>query len=112
MNSVEPKMETAKPLTLEQFRALVEGGGVSNSGQAVTLQALGADWIIIVDQRKGGQAVLYGTNTKRPRTFADPRNALLLLRDMGIYQAQIDARPWTPEQRGIKTTPSGDRTKK
>lgn len=105
-------MEIAKPLTLEQFRALVEGGGVMPGAHSVTLQSLGADWIIVVQQRKGGQAVLYRTNAKEPRTFADPRNALLLLREMGIREAGIDAKDWTPDQRGMKTTPTGERAKK
>ncbi|WP_151639488.1 hypothetical protein [Noviherbaspirillum aerium] len=105
-------MGPAKPLNLEQFRALVGGGGVQPGGQSVILRALGADWMIVALQRSGGEVVLYGTNTKQPRTFADPRNALLLLREMGIREAHIDARDWTPEQRGLKTTPAGGRAKK
>lgn len=84
-------------LTLEQLRALVEGGGVLG----VVLTATGQDWSVVVEQRKGGEAVLVTTNGRQVRTFADPRRALLLLREMGVQRGRFEATAWAPEQRQV-----------
>lgn len=98
MNEITTLGYEMKTLTLEQLRALQEGGGVTS----VTLTANGGhDFSVQIEMRKGGDAVLVATNTKQPRTFADPRRALALLRDLGIREARIDARNWAPEQRAI-----------
>lgn len=83
-------------LNLEQFRTLVESGGVLS----VTLQGVGKDFGVKIETRRG-DAVLIGTNTKKQRTFADPRKALLMLRELGVRTAKIDAESWNPEQSGI-----------
>lgn len=80
-------------LTLEQFRATVEAGGV----MSVVLKAQGAAFAIQAKTRRG-DAVLVDTRRKQPRLFGDPRKALALLRDMGIRKASVDAEAWRPEQ--------------
>lgn len=80
-------------MTLEQFRATVEAGGVVS----VVLKAQGAAFAIQAETRRG-DAVLVDTRRKQPRLFGDPRKALALLRDMGIRKASVDAEAWRPEQ--------------
>ncbi len=80
-------------LTLEQFRATVEAGGV----MAVTLKAQGAAFTVQAETRRG-DAVLVDSRRKQPRMFGDPRKALSLLREMGIRKASVDAEAWRPDQ--------------
>ncbi|MHB1591198.1 MAG: hypothetical protein ACYCTW_06665 [Sulfuricella sp.] len=80
-------------LTLEQFRATVEAGGV----MSVVLKAQGAAFAIQAETRRG-DAVLVDTRRKQPRMFGDPRKALALLREMGIRKATVDAEAWRPDQ--------------
>ena len=87
-------------LTLEQFRATVEAGGV----MTVTLKATGAAFAMQAETRRG-DAVLVDSRRKQPRMFADPRKALMLLRDMGIRNARLDTVAWQPEQAGILRKP-------
>lgn len=84
-------------LTLEQFRATVESGGV----MAVTLKAQGAAFAVQAETRRGGDAVLVDSRRKQPRLFVDPRKAMLLLRDMGIRNAKLDTESWRPEQASL-----------
>jgi hypothetical protein len=88
-------------LTLEQFRATVESGGV----MAVTLKAQGAVFAVQAETRSGGDAVLVDTRRKQPRMFADPRKAMMLLRDLGIRDAKLDTQSWRPEQADILRKP-------
>lgn len=83
-------------LNLEQFRSLVESGGVLS----VTLEGVGKDFCVKIETRRG-EAVLIATNTKKPRTYADPRTALLMLRELGVRVAKIDAQSWNPQQAGL-----------
>ncbi|MEQ1667542.1 MAG: hypothetical protein ABL868_03720, partial [Sulfuriferula sp.] len=62
-------------LTLEQFRATVEAGGV----MAVTLKAHGAAFAVQAETRRG-EAVLVDSRRKQPRMFIDPRKAMMILR--------------------------------
>jgi hypothetical protein len=80
-------------LTLEQFRATVESGGVI----AVVLKAQGAAFAIQAETRRG-DAVLVDTRKKLPRLFGDLRKALALLREMGIRTAAVDAEAWQPDE--------------
>jgi len=88
-------------LTLEQFRATVAAGGV----MAVTLKAQGAVFAVQAETRRGGDAVLVDTRRKQPRMFADPRKAMMLLRDMGIRDAKLDTQSWRPEQADMLRKP-------
>ncbi len=83
-------------LTLEQFRATVEAGGVL----AVTLKAQGAAFAVQAETRRG-DAILVDSRRKQPRMFVDPRKAMLLLRDLGIRNAKLDAGDWRPEQASL-----------
>ena len=83
-------------LTLEQFRATVESGGVTS----VALKAVGAAFTIEAETRRG-DAVLVDTRRKQPRLFGDPRKALVLLREVGIRRATVDAEAWQPEQAAL-----------
>lgn len=87
-------------LTLEQFRATVEAGGVI----AVTLRAQGAAFAVQAETRRG-DAVLVDSRRKQPRMFMDPRKAMLLLRDMGILNAKLDADAWRPDQADVMRKP-------
>lgn len=80
-------------LTLEQFRATVEAGGVLT----VTLKAEGGAFALQAETRRG-DAVLVDSRRKQPRMFVDPRKAMLLLRNLGIRSAKLDAGAWLPEQ--------------
>lgn len=86
-------MVDMQQLTLEQFRATVEAGGVI----AVTLKAQGAAFAVQAETRRG-DAILVDSRRKQPRMFMDPRKAMLLLRDMGILNAKLDADAWRPDQ--------------
>lgn len=83
-----------KPLTLDQLRTTQHAGGV----KSVTLKASGKEFGIEIKLKAGGDAVLVVKNTGKTRSFADPRRALMLLREMGIREASIDASQWTPDQ--------------
>lgn len=80
-------------LTLEQFRATVDAGGVLS----VTLRAQGAAFSVQAETRRG-EAVLVDTRRKTPRLFIDPRKALTVLRELGIRRAGLDAEQWRPEE--------------
>lgn len=84
-------------LTLDQLRVMVEGGAVLG----VTLEAIGADFALKAETRKG-EAVLVLTNQPtKARTFADPRKALVLLRELGVRRVTIDTSRWQPEQKKL-----------
>ena len=80
-------------LTIEQFRATVAAGGVTS----VVLRAQGAAFAIEAATRRG-EAVLVDTRKKLPRLFGDPRKALVLLREMGIKTAAVNAEAWQPDR--------------
>ena len=70
-------------MTLEQFRATVESGGILS----VVLKAQGAAFAIQAEPPRG-DAVLVDPRRKLPRLFGDPRKALALLSEMGINIAR------------------------
>jgi len=47
--------------------------------------------------------------SNNPRRIPDPRKALALLRELGIREARIDARDWSPEQLGLEKVSRPDR---
>ena len=83
--------------TLEQLRAAIASGAVLS----ITLEGVGDSFAIRITMRRGA-AVLIATNTRRPRSFADPRRALTLLKELGIVEAKIDRRAWSADQGQIK----------
>jgi len=92
-------------LTLEQFRATVESGGIVS----VVLKAHGAGFEIQAETRRGN-ATLVDTRKKMPRLFGDPRKALTLLREMGIWKAAVDTEAWQPEQADLLRTSRPDKS--
>jgi hypothetical protein len=82
-----------QPLTLGQFRAATTAGGVTS----VTLKADGGAFIITIATRNGGDGLLVTTRARQPRRFTDLGKAMLLLRDLGIVTALVDATAWEPE---------------
>jgi hypothetical protein len=84
-------------LTLEQLRATCHAGGVTS----VTLKAEGSAFYVSIETRNGNDGVLVKTRSKEPRPFADPRKALVILRDMGISITKLDATHWNSQQEGI-----------
>ncbi|HRH15812.1 MAG TPA: hypothetical protein PK225_15875 [Azonexus sp.] len=94
-------------MTLEQFRATVESGGILS----VVLKAQGAAFAIQAETQRG-DAVLVDTRRKLPRLFGDPRKALALLREMGIRKAAVDTEAWRPEQADSLHPPRPDKSVK
>jgi hypothetical protein len=83
-------------LTLEQLRAAQDAGGVLS----VTLRGEGAAFEIQIETRGGLAKLVKARNVRtdpEARRFADPRKALLLLRELGIREARIDGQQWRPE---------------
>ena len=94
-------------MTLEQFRATVESGGILS----VVLKAQGAAFAIQAETQRG-DAVLVDTRRKLPRLFGDPLKALALLREMGIRKAAVDTEAWRPEQADSLRPPRPDKSVK
>ncbi|MDY0329793.1 MAG: hypothetical protein RBR52_04775 [Thiomonas sp.] len=84
-------------MTLEQLRATASAGGVTG----VTLKAQGGGFFVAIATRSGQDAFLVKARTTEPRRFGNPTSALIVLRDVGIAVAQIDATDWNPEQKDM-----------
>lgn len=92
-------------LTLEQFRATNDAGGVLS----VTLKAEGAGFEMQIETLRGMAHLVKSRNKGEMRRFLDPRKALLLLRDLGIREARIDSQKWRPEDHEFERKPRPDR---
>lgn len=95
-------------LTLEQLRATQEAGGVLT----VTLRGEGAAFEVQVETRRGLAKLIKARKARtepEARRFADPRKALLLLRELGIREAHIDSQKWRPEDQAFERTSRPDR---
>lgn len=92
-------------LTLEQFRATNDAGGVLS----VTLKAEGAGFEMQIETLRGMAHLVKSRNKSEMRRFLDPRKALLLLRDLGIREARIDSQEWRPEDHEFERKPRPDR---
>jgi hypothetical protein len=96
-------------LTLEQLRAMHLAGAVLS----VTLCGEGPAFEIQIETR-GGMAKLIKARKARSapeaRRFADPRKALLLLRELGISETHIDSRRWCPEDHASERVSRPDRS--
>jgi hypothetical protein len=93
-------------LTLEQLRVTHEAGGVLSA----TLLADGSDFELQIETRKGSAKLVKSRAKTEVRRFADPRKALMLLREMGINEAHIDSRHWQPEQSEAQRRTRPDRS--
>ncbi len=84
-------------MTLEQLRATVSAGGVVG----VTLKGEGGGFFLQIATRSGQDAVLTKARSVEPRRFGNPLSALVVLRDIGIAVAQLDATHWNPDQKDV-----------
>lgn len=86
-----------RSMTLEQLRATVSAGGVVG----VTLKGQGSGFFMEISTRSGNDAVLSKARSSEPRRFGSPNSALIVLREMGIAVAQLDATDWNPDQKEV-----------
>jgi hypothetical protein len=82
-------------MTLEQLRAAASAGGVVG----VTLKGDGGGFFLQIATRSGQDAVLSKARSVQPRRFGNPTSALIVLRELGIAVAQLDATRWNPDQK-------------
>lgn len=92
-------------LNLDQLGATSLAGGVLG----ITLQARGAAFAVQV-QTRTGDAIMVKTRSKEPRLFADPRKAMLLLRQLGLTRWTVDASAWQPDATTAQRPPRPDRS--
>ncbi len=83
--------------TLEQLRATASAGGVVG----VTLKGEGGGFFLQIATRSGQDAVLSKARSVQPRRFGNPTSALIVLRELGIAVAQLDATHWNPDQKDM-----------
>ena len=84
-------------MTLEQLRATASAGGV----KGVTLKGQGGGFFVEIATRSGQDAFLVKARSTEPRRFGNPTSALIVLRDVGIAVAQLDATNWDPDQKEV-----------
>ena len=84
-------------MALEQLRATVSAGGVVG----VTLKGQGSGFFVEIATRSGQDAFLVKARSTEPRRFGSPNSALIVLRDLGIAVAQLDATNWNPDQKEV-----------
>lgn len=80
--------------TLGELRAAARSGGI----RSIILQADGPTFSVHAITVEYEDMQLVSTRKKEPRLFLDPRNALSLLREIGIEKAEIDVEKWQPER--------------
>lgn len=86
-------MSTMQTMALDQLRAAFDAGGLSSA----SLRAQGKAFYIIADSRIG-PVILVRRSDRKPRTFAEPRRAMALLRDMGFVEIKVDMTLWDVKQ--------------
>lgn len=84
-------------MTLEQLRATANAGGVTG----VTMKGEGGGFFVEIATRSGQDAFLVKARSTEPRRFGNPTSALIVLRDVGIAVAQLDATNWNPDQKDM-----------
>ncbi len=84
-------------MTLEPLRATATAGGV----MGVTLKGQGGGFFVEIATRSGQDAFLVKARSTEPRRFGSPTSALIVLRDVGITIAQLDATHWNPDQKDM-----------
>ena len=84
-------------MTLEQLRATASAGGVTG----VTLKGQGGGFLVEIATRSGQDALLVKARSAEPRRFGNPTSALIVLREVGIAVAQLDATNWKPDQKDM-----------
>jgi len=95
--SITIVIDAMHSMTLEQLRATAAAGGVAG----VTLKGQGGAFMLRIATRSGQQAVLAKARSTEPRRFGNPASAMILLREIGIAVAQLDATDWDPDQKDM-----------
>lgn len=86
-----------RSMTLEQLRAAASAGGVAG----VTLKGDGSGFLMEIATRSGQDALLVKARSTELRRFGSARSALVVLRDLGIFCAQLDATHWDPNHKEV-----------
>ena len=89
-------------MTLEQLRATASAGGVVG----VTLKGQGSGFFMEIATRSGQDAFLVKARSTEPRRFGNPASAMILLREVGIAVAQLDATDWNPDAKDMSRSRS------
>ncbi len=84
-------------MTLEQLRTTTRAGGVIG----VTLKGQGSGFLMEITTLNGQGIILSKARSSEPRRFGSTNSALIVLRDIGIAVAQLDATNWNPDQKYI-----------
>lgn len=84
----------AESLTLSQFRAALEAGGL----ESVAVKASGGEFFVTAKPRSGGHVTLATTHGLRKRGFRDAGKAIAVLHEMGAHKVQVDTSAWSPEK--------------
>ena len=84
-------------ITLDQLRATASAGGVVG----VTLKARGSGFFMEIATRSGQEVFLVKAHSSEPRRFGSPNSAMIVLRELGIAIAQLDATHWNPDQKEV-----------
>lgn len=90
-------MDPMQSMTLEQLRTTAAAGGVAG----VTLKGQGGGFRLRIATRSGQDAVLAKARSTEPRRFGNPASAVILLREVGIAVAQLDATDWNPAEKDM-----------
>lgn len=90
-------MEKMQLVGLSELRAVVGAGAVLS----VTLVGVDDGWMTRIATRTGMLSLMSTRVRAKPRSFADPRSAFSLFRELGIVDLKIDNRSWSPEQKPI-----------
>jgi hypothetical protein len=90
-------------MTLEQLRATASAGGVIG----VTLKGQDGGFFVEIATSSGREAVLSKARGSEPRRFGNPASALIVLRNLGIGVAQIDATHWNPGKKDMSRSRQG-----
>jgi hypothetical protein len=61
----------------------------------------GGGFFMEIATRSGQYAFLVKARSTEPRRFGSPNSALVVLRDIGIAVAQLDATNWNPDQKEV-----------
>ncbi|MFG1332844.1 hypothetical protein V5F41_16550 [Xanthobacter autotrophicus] len=90
-------------MTLEQLRAVADAGGV----EGVTLKGRDGMFLVEIDTRAGGVAVLSKARSAAPRLFGNMASALKLLLEIGITTGSFDASGWNPTEKALSKAARG-----
>jgi len=87
-------------MTLEQLRATVSAGGVTD----ITLKGQHGGFLMEITTSNGRDAFLARARSIEPRLFGSLTCAMIVLRDLGIAVAQIDITNWVPDQKDMSSS--------